>query len=92
MKPFDWDDKKSESLEKERGICFEDIVIKIEEGFLLDNIGHPNKAKYADQMMFVINVDGYVYCVPYIEDEKFIRLITIFPSRKFTKIYLGGAG
>jgi hypothetical protein len=92
MKPFDWDDKKSETLEKQRGTCFEDIVIKIEEGFLLDNIAHPNKVKYADQMMFVVNVDGYAHCVPYMEDEKVIHLITIFPSRKFTKIYLGGAG
>ena len=92
MKPFDWDDKKSDELEKKRKICFEDIVIKIEEGFLLDNIGHPNKAKYAQQMIFVVNVDGYAYCVPYIEDEKFIHLITIFPSRKFTRIYLGGGG
>ncbi len=90
MKPFDWDDKKSKALEKQRGICFEDIVIRMEEGFLLDNIEHPNKVNYADQMMFVVNVDGYVYVVPYIEDEKVIHLITIFPSRKLTKIYLGG--
>ena len=89
MKPFDWDNKKSGSLEKERGICFEDIVIKIEEGFLLDNIEHPNKIKYPDQMMFVVNVDGYAYGVPYIEDENVIHLITIFPSRKLTKNYLG---
>lgn len=90
MKPFDWDNKKSEALEKERHICFEDIVIKIEEGYLLDDIQHPNKAKYPEQMMFVINVDGYVYVVPYYEDEHVIRLITIFPSRKLTKVYLGG--
>jgi hypothetical protein len=90
MKPFDWDNKKSETLEKDRGICFEDIVIKIEEGFLLDNIEHPNMLKYPDQIMFVVNVDGYAYGVPHIEDDKVIHLITIFPSRKLTKIYLGG--
>ena len=91
MKPFDWDDQESELLEKDRDICFEDIVVKIEEGFLLDNIEHPNKVKYPDQMMFVVNMDNYVSCVPYIEEKKVIRLITIFPSRKLTKIYLGGA-
>ena len=89
MKAFDWDDKKSRMLEKCRGICFEDIVLKIEEGFLLDNLEHPNRYKYPDQMMFVVNVDDYIYCVPYVENEKAIRLITIFPSRKFTKSYLG---
>jgi hypothetical protein len=88
MKPFDWDDKKSEALDKERGVCFEDIVIKIEEGFLLDDIEHPNKSKYADQRMFVVNVNGYVYGVPFVEDEHVIHLITIFPSRKLTRIYL----
>jgi hypothetical protein len=41
-------------------------------------------------MMFVVDADGYAYCVPYIEDEKVIHLVTIFPSRKLTKMYLGG--
>ncbi len=89
MKPFDWDNKKSAVLEKERGICFEDIVIKIEEGFLLGNIEHPNQQKYAGQMMLVVNVNGYAYSVPYIEKEDVIHLITIFPSRKLTRVYLG---
>ena len=88
MKPFDWDNKKSAALDKERGICFEDIVIKIEEGFLLDDIEHPNKSKYAHQRIFVVNVNGYAYGVPFVEDEHAIRLITIFPSRKLTRIYL----
>ncbi|MDE1920605.1 MAG: hypothetical protein KGJ09_06180 [Candidatus Omnitrophica bacterium] len=90
MKPYDWDDKKSRILEKERGVCFEDIVIKIEEGCLLDNIEHPNKVKYAHQRMLIVNVNNYAYAVPFFEDEKFIHLITIFPSRELTKVYLGG--
>ena len=90
MKPFDWDDKKSKALDRARGICFEDIVIKIEEGFLLDNIEHPNKTKYAHQRMLVVNVNGYAYAVPFFEDENVIHLITIFPSRELTRIYLGG--
>ena len=88
MKPFDWDNKKSEALDKERGVSFEDVVIKIEEGFLLDNIEHPNRSKYAHQRMLVVNIDGYVYGVPFVEEEQVIRLITIFPSRKLTKVYL----
>ena len=88
MKPFDWDNKKSEALEKERKVCFEDVVIKIDEGFLLDNIEHPNKVKYPDQMMLVVNLNGYAYLVPYLEQEETIHLITIFPSRKHTKAYL----
>ena len=90
MKPFDWNDKKSKALDKERGVCFEDIVIKIEEGFLLDNIEHPNKTKYPHQRMLIVNVNGYAYAVPYFEDENTLHLITVFPSRELTKIYLGG--
>lgn len=38
---------------------------------------------------FVINIDNYVYLVPFIEDQQKYFLKTIFPSRKATKKYLG---
>jgi hypothetical protein len=56
----------------------------------LDDIDHPNQEKYGHQNMFVINVDDYVYLVPYVENEQEIFLKTIIPSRKATKKYLGG--
>jgi hypothetical protein len=56
----------------------------------LDIIEHPNKAKYPDQKIFIVEVDEYVYLVPFIEDDKLIFLKTIIPSRKMTKKYLGG--
>jgi hypothetical protein len=31
-----------------------------------------------------------VYLAPYLEEEDFLILKTVFPSRKFTKLYLGG--
>jgi hypothetical protein len=40
-------------------------------------------------MLLIVNVKGYVYCVPYVEDESNIFLKTIFPSRKMKKRYLG---
>jgi hypothetical protein len=42
-----------------------------------------------NQRSFVIDIDDYIYLVPYIENEEEIYLKTIYPSRKFTKIYLG---
>jgi len=90
MKRHIWDDEKGQKLKKEREVDFEDIVILIEGGFVLAIINHPNKEKYPNQKMYVINVDGYAYCVPYLENEQSVHLITIFPSRKYTKIYLGG--
>lgn len=90
MKKYVWDDEKSKKLKKERGIDFEDIVILIEGGFVLALIEHSNKVKYPNQKIYVINVNSYAYCVPCIENEESVRLITIFPSSEYTKIYLGG--
>ena len=56
---------------------------------LLDDIEHPNKTKYPNQRVFVVEVDGYAYLVPYIESDDEIFLKTIIPSRKATKQYLG---
>ncbi len=37
----------------------------------------------------VVNINEYIYLVPYVESEDEIFLKTIIPSRKATKIYLG---
>ena len=86
---FYWDDYKNEKLKKERGISFEIIVSQIEMGFLLDVIEHPNKLKYGNQNILVIEYNLYVYLVPFTEDDNKLYLKTIIPSRKFTKKYLG---
>ncbi|WP_299075038.1 toxin [uncultured Paraglaciecola sp.] len=74
----------------ERGISFEDIVFSVQQQDLLDDLCHPNKDKYPNQRMFVVNVEGYVHLVPYVENEQEIFLKTIIPSRNATKKYLGG--
>jgi hypothetical protein len=56
---------------------------------LLDDIEHPNKSKYTNQRVFVVEIDGYTYLVPYVESEEEIFLKTIIPCRKATKQYLG---
>jgi len=38
--------------------------------------------------MYVVEIDEYVYLVPFVEDEEKCFLKTIFPSRKMTKKYL----
>ena len=89
MKKIQWNTEKNEKLKQERGISFELIIDYIESGQVLDDIEHPNQEKYGHQNMFVINVDDYVYLVPYVENEQEIFLKTIIPSRKATKKYLG---
>ncbi|SMM97803.1 hypothetical protein SPONN_2407 [uncultured Candidatus Thioglobus sp.] len=60
----------------------------LENGGLIDDKPHPNTDKYPNQKIFVVLIDGYVYLVPYVENDVEIFLKTIIPSRKATKQYL----
>ena len=88
MKYFDWNQEKNEVLKQERGVSFEEVQTAIEEGRLLENVVHHNRAKYPNQRMFVVMIGAYAYIVPYVEDESRIFLKTIIPSRKATKKHL----
>jgi uncharacterized DUF497 family protein len=90
VKHLTWDEGKNERLRSERGISFEEIVFHIQRGDLLDILEHPNQAKYKGQRVFVVNVNGYVYLVPFVESEQEVFLKTIIPSRRATKRYLEG--
>jgi uncharacterized DUF497 family protein len=89
MKPINWNATKNQQLIAERGISFEDVVFCIQQGGLLDEVEHPNSAKYPGQRIFVVNIDDYAHLVPYVETRKEIFLKTVIPSRKATKQYLG---
>lgn len=82
--------EKNEILKADRNVSFEDVLLAIEAGNLLDDIEHPNKEKYPNQNIFIILIEikEYVYLVPYVEDESMIFLKTIIPSRVMTKKYL----
>jgi uncharacterized DUF497 family protein len=90
MKRFVWSEEKNKKLKSERGISFEMIVSQMEGGGILDIIRNPNREKYRDQAMFIVELDDYAFLVPFSEDVDEIFLITVIPSRKATKRYLGG--
>lgn len=90
MKPFNWNREKNQQLQQQRGITFDNIIQAIEQGNLLDVIKHYNPDKYSSQKIFIVKIDNYVYLVPFVENDLEIFLKTIIPSRKMTKIYLGG--
>lgn len=90
MKYYSWDPEKNEKLKRERGVSFEVATWWIENGGLKDLIEHPNKERYPSQMIYVVNIDGYVHWVPFVELDTQIFLKTIIPSRKATQKYLGG--
>ena len=89
MKPFRWSHEKNEILKRERSISFEEIVLAIESGGLLDELKNPNELKYPNQLIFVIALDGYAYLVPYVEESEYYFLKTVIPNRKATRDYLG---
>ena len=47
----------------------------------------PNQEKYPSQKISMVQVDDYVYSVPFVETETEIFLKTIIPSRKVTRQY-----
>ena len=85
---FNWNDEKNQQLKQERGISFERIVIAIEEGALLDVLQHPNQSRYPSQLVLVVAIESYAICVPCIVNVEEYFLKTLFPSRKYTKLYL----
>ncbi|WP_019499482.1 BrnT family toxin [Pseudanabaena sp. PCC 6802] len=89
IKPFRWNTEKNNQLQAERGISFEVAVLAIAEGKVLDVIEHPNQERYPSQRIFIIEVNQYVYLVPFVESTEEIFLKTIIPSRKLKKKYLG---
>ncbi len=84
-----FNDEKNEVLKATRGIGFNDVVDLIISGGLLDDKQHPRSDK-KHQRLYVIKVEKYAYVVPYVIDQekKEIFLKTIYPSRKFTKLYI----
>lgn len=84
---FDWDNEKNNRLKSERKISFERIVIEIEAGAVLDILEHPNKIKFPNQIIIIINIYNYAWVVPAIENDNSFFLKTAYPSRKQTKNY-----
>ena len=87
---YRWNHEKNLKLKAERGISFEQVVMHIEQGDLIDIVIHPNSEKYPNQKILIVEIDNYAYLVPCVEDDKGILLKTIIPSHKATRDYLGG--
>jgi len=80
-----WDEAKNKKLKASRGVSFEDVAqIILDKKYLavLENPVHP------EQMIFIVRHKSYTYVVPFIIDVgNNIVLKTVFPSRKFHKLY-----
>lgn len=91
---YEYSAEKNLKLLEERGISFEDIIAILDAKGPLMVLDHPNKSKYPHQKIYVIDVNGYAYLVPFERRRNKAILKTIFPSRKVTRLYreqlLGG--
>lgn len=86
MKRFEWDERKNAILKRNRGVSFEDALLEISEGRLLNMMENEN---HSGQIIYVVRLNGYIHCVPAIEDKDFVRFITIYPSRKLNSEFKG---
>jgi uncharacterized DUF497 family protein len=85
MYEFIFDSEKNKKLINERNISSEEIICLINENKLIDVLDHHNRHEYPNQKIEVVDVEGYLYLVPFEEKDNKIYLKTIFPSRKHTK-------
>lgn len=88
MKPFRWGAEKSAELLAGRGVSFEQVVVAVDGGGLLDVLAHPDPKRYPGQRVMVVTWDEYVYLVPFVEHDDHHFLKTVIPSRKATRDYL----
>lgn len=75
-----WNTLKSERLKKTRGVSFDEII----KSKLVGVMRHP---KNESQSMMLFEYKKYIWVVPFVKSEKGIFLKTLYPSRKYTKIY-----
>jgi hypothetical protein len=86
-----YSEEKNQLLKATRGLGFEEIIESTVNGNLLADIAHPG-IKRPNQRMYVVRVGEYVYAVPNVinQEEQYIFMKTVYPSRTLTKLYLKG--
>jgi len=84
-----WNEEKNQLLQIQRKLSFEMVLDKIENQEILARRSHPDKEKYPHQFIFIIELEGYVCYVPFVENEEEIFLKSIIPSRKLNKAFKG---
>jgi uncharacterized DUF497 family protein len=82
---FRWSEEKNDILKENRSISFEDILVALQNGNLIEIIPNPSK-NHPEQKCFVVNINNYAYIVPYIENDDSVFLKPFTPVEN-TKNY-----
>lgn len=75
-----WNAKKSQRIKRIRGVSFEELM----RGNLLNICDNPARE---GQQMLVFEYEGYIWVAPFVVDNEGIFLKTLYPSRKYRKIF-----
>lgn len=85
-----FDEEKAKRVLKEHGVNMEDVRLEIlakrfDVQYVLNQEGHPG------QKMFIVLVNGYAHCAPYVvEQDGTIFLKTAFKSRVYQRRFENG--
>jgi len=83
MKHIKWNILKSERLKRTRRVSFEEIIkTKL--------VAVKKHHKQRNQKIMLFKHRRYIWVVPYVKDKEGIFLKTLYPSRKYTKLYKEG--
>jgi len=80
MEEIRWSPLKSRRLKRTRGVSFEEIVT----AKLVDIKDNPQRE---NQRMMLFEYKNYIWLVPFVQKGDEVFLKTLYPSRKYTKIY-----
>ena len=83
---FEWDEDKSRKVKLERGRSLEEIIEYIKSGRVISVMKHYNLDRYPNQLLIVVEIEGYPWVVPCEIRGSELRIITAYPSRKFKKL------
>lgn len=84
MKEIRFNQDKNTKLRMTRGINFDDVA-EIIKKVKTTTIEHPNKKRYPKQRILLVKIKSHIYAVPFVEEDEYIFLKTIYPSEKYTK-------
>ena len=82
MKTIAYNPEKRKLLIKERRIDLLEIIYITETKNYIGILEHPTRKH---QKIFIIQLNGYICCVPFVEDDEKIFLKTARYDRKYNK-------
>lgn len=85
-KRVEWNAEKNTQLKQTRNVCFEDVENAILDNRVLNIVPHHNLEKYPNQKVLLVEINGYIHYVPFVETEDSYFLKSIIPSRKHNKL------